>query len=377
VQTRPIAADLRAAFDAPAPLTIGLEEEAMLLDAETLDLLPRAAAVVERAGGAPRFKPELPAAQLETITPPASTVGEAVSVLVAGRRDLAAAATGIGRMAAAAVHPFGDPIGAVTDSDRYAELVDEYGDVARRQLVGSLQIHVAVGGADRSLAVYNALRGHLPELAALAAAAPVYGGRDTGMASIRPKIAEALPRQGMPPALASWDAFAAALRWLPAPARWWWELRPHQRFGTLELRVPDVQPTLAEAAAVAAFAHCLVAWLAERHDGGEALGAPETWRIAENRWSACRHGVEGALADLHTGERRPTRALLHARLDAFAPTAARLGCEEELKAARGLVETNAAIRLRATAAEAGARAVAAHLADSYLTGPAPGKPWAG
>jgi glutamate---cysteine ligase / carboxylate-amine ligase len=338
----------------------------MLLDGETLDLLPRAAAVIERAGDGARFKPELPAAQLEIVTPPARSVPEAEQALAAGRRALAAAAAGVGRLAAAAVHPFADPIGAISPGDRYAALVDEYGDSARRQLVGSLQVHVAVGGAERTLAVYNVLRGHLPELAALAAAAPWYAGRDTGLASIRPTIAEMLPRQGLPPALPSWEAFAQALRTAGegAPgymARWWWELRPHPRFGTLELRVPDVQPTLAGAAAVAAFAHCLVAWLADRHDAGEALGAPAPRRIEDDRRSAYRHGVEGALGG------RPARAVLHERLDALAPVAARLGCAGELEAAHGLAETNTAMRLRAVAKDGDARAVAAHLADIYLT----------
>jgi glutamate---cysteine ligase / carboxylate-amine ligase len=96
----PTAADLRAAFDAPEPLTVGLEEELMLLDPETLDLLPRAAAVVEPAGD-PRFKLEMPASQLELSLPPARSVPEAIAALAAARRDLAAAAAPVGRLAAA------------------------------------------------------------------------------------------------------------------------------------------------------------------------------------------------------------------------------------------------------------------------------------
>ena len=98
-----------------------------------------------------------------------------------------------------------------------------------------------MGGHARTLAVYNALRSHLPELAALAANAPYYAGRDTGLASVRPKICDLLPRQGVPPAIPSWDAYVSALRWgaaagaLPEPGRWWWELRPHPDHGTLEL----------------------------------------------------------------------------------------------------------------------------------------------
>jgi len=155
---------MQARFDAVTPLTVGLEEELMLVDPRTLDLLPRAKEVVERAAD-PRFKPELPAAQLEIVLPPTTTVGESVAALAAARRDLAAAADGIGLLLAAAVHPFASPLGELSEGPHYEALAREYGDVARLQLVCALQVHVAVGGAERTLAVYNALRSHLPELA--------------------------------------------------------------------------------------------------------------------------------------------------------------------------------------------------------------------
>ena len=243
--------------------------------------------------------------------------------------------------------------------------------MARRQLVLALQVHVAPGSAERALAVYNALRGYLPELAALAANAPFHAGRDTELASVRPQISSLLPRQGVPPPLPSWEAFADELRWgvasdaLPTTRLWWWELRPHAAFGTLELRVPDAQTTVADAAAIAAVAHSLVARLCERHAGGERLGAPETWRIEENRWSACRHGVEGELADLDSGRRRPTRERLHALLDELEPIAARLGAGAHLRHARSLVELNGALRQRAVASERGLRGLAGWLAESF------------
>jgi glutamate---cysteine ligase / carboxylate-amine ligase len=368
----PTAADLRAAFDAPEPLTVGLEEELMLLDPETLDLLPRAAAVVEPAGD-PRFKLEMPAAQLELSLPPAPSVPAAIAELAAARRDLAAAAAPVGRLAAAGVHPFAAPIGELNAGERYALTEREYGDIARRQLVCALQVHVAVGGADRSLAVYNGLRPWLPLLAALAANAPFYDGRDTGMASIRPKVGEQLPRQGIPPAIASWDAFAEALAWgaasgaVPDARRWWWELRPHPAYGTLELRVPDAQSTVEDAAAVAALSHALVGWLAARHDTGEPLETADTWRLEENRWSAARRGMDAELADLATGERVPARERLAALVAELAPVAEHLGCVAELATVERLAARNGAVRQREVAAGGGGvRAVTAWLADAYV-----------
>jgi carboxylate-amine ligase len=351
---------IRKRFDDVTALTIGLEEEVMLVDPDSLDHLPRAEEVVERAAD-PRFKLELPASQLEIVLPPTGTVAESIAALAAARCDLAAAAEGVGLLLAAGVHPFAAPLGVLNRGERYRAIAREYGDVARMQLVCALQVHVAVGGQERALAVYNALRSHLPELAALAANAPFYAGRDTGLASVRPQIGELLPRQGVPPAFASWDDFADALRWGGFPAaQWWWELRPRPALGTLELRVPDTQTTVADAAAVAALAHSLVAWLAERHDAGDLPRPAPTWQIEENRWAACRHGLDGVFADLATGARLPVRELLAERIEALAPTAARLGCAGELGEAKRLLGANGAERQRAAAAgdaEAAARSI--------------------
>jgi carboxylate-amine ligase len=369
--TTPTAADLRDAFDAPAPLTIGLEEEVMLLDPETLDLLPRAAEIVTGAGD-DRFKLELPAAQLELSLPPEGSVPDAVAALAAARRDLVAAAAPLGRLATAGVHPFAAVLGELNEGDRYDFTRAEYGDIARSQQVCAFQVHVAIGGADAALSVYNGLRPWLPLLAALAANAPFHGGRDTGMASVRPKIGEQLPRQGIPPAIGSWEALADALHWgaasgaVPDVGRWWWELRPHPAYGTLEVRVPDAQATVEDAAAVAAVIHALVAWLRERALAGEPLVSPDTWRLEENRWRAARRGMEAELADPATGENTPARECLAALLATLAPYAERLGCAVELREAARLGAANGAVRQRAVAAEHGSlRAVAAWLAGAY------------
>src|SRR5918992_152013 len=347
----PPGGERRGAFDGVEPMTIGLEEELMLLDRETLDLLPRASELIDAAGDA-RFKVEMPAAQLEITLPPERGVPAAIAALAAARRELAAAAAPFGRLAAAGVHPFAEALGQLNEDPRYAFTEREYGEIARLQLVCALQVHVAVGGADRSLAVYNGLRQWLPLVAAVAANAPFHAGLDTGMASIRPKIAEQLPRQGMPPAIGSWEAFADALAWgaasgaVPEPRRWWWELRPHPAFGTLEVRVPDAQATVEDAAAVTALIHALAGWLSARHDAGEALPTGDTWRLEENRWSAARWGMDAELADLTTGERTPARELLASLIEALGPTATELGCAAELASAAALAERNGAARQR-------------------------------
>jgi carboxylate-amine ligase len=360
---------LRTAFRHDRALTVGLEEELMLLDPETLDLVPCAPAVLGRLAGDERFKPELPAAQLEIVGRPAETVPAAAAELLRARGDLARAAEGLALPAGGGVHPFASGVGAVASGERYTRIHAEFGGVVRRQLVFGLHVHVALGGPDRALAVYNALREQLPALAALAAASPFYEGRDTGLASIRPKLAELLPRQGIPPAFASWEAFAHALAWGRGPgafadARWWWEARPHPVYGTIEVRVPDTQATVGETAVVAAVVHALVATLAERHDAGDLPEPAETWRIAENRWSACRHGVAGTWIDAHTGASRPTREHLHGLFEELAPAAERLGCAAELADARRRVDDDPAARARA----AGPAALARSSAERFLIG---------
>ena len=339
---KPTAESLRAAFEPPAPMTVGVEEELMLLDARTLDLAPRAREVVDTLGGDPRFTLELPASQVEIVLPPLRSAAEVAPVLLAARRELAAACEPLGlRLAGAGVHPFAAPLGELNHGERYDRILREYGDVARAQLVFALQVHVCVRPADRAMSVYNALRSYLPLVAALAANAPLHDGRDTGLASVRPTISERLPRQGMPPPL-TWESYADALGALDDPAQWWWELRPHPRFGTLEVRVPDTQATVAEACAVVAVVHALVASLAE----GERPQA------AAGRDAAFTHGAAGPL-------REPLRALL----DALAP---RLGAAQ-LATARAMVDGGGgAERQRAVFARDGARGVVADLADRFL-----------
>lgn len=310
----------------------------MLLDAETLDLAPRAAEVVEALGD-PRFKIEMPAAQLEIVTAPHATVAAAAEELARARAELAAAVEGRFRLAGAGAHPFASGSGPLNAGARYEAIGAEYASVARRQLVFGLHVHVAVAGADRALAVYNGLRSHLPEIAALAANAPFYEGADSGLASVRSRISGLLPRQGVPPAFESFDAYAEALRWcgFDDPRQWWWELRLHPLFGTVEVRVPDTQTTVEETAAVATVVHDLVRRLAERPEP-----VHESWRIDENRWSACRHGLEGEMTDLVTGVRRSTRELLAAP----APL-------------------DRAARQRQIAAERGLRGLVAWMADRF------------
>jgi carboxylate-amine ligase len=374
----PFSADkVRDIFDAPTPFTVGIEEELMLLDPDTLDLAPVGSRLKQRIPTDGRFKVEMPEAQFEIASPPLRNAAHAAEFLHAARTDLAREADGLAKLACSGVHPFADEEGQLNAGERYKRVHEEYGGIARRQLAFGLQVHVAVRPAERALAVYNGLRTHLPELLALAANSPIYRGVDTGLAAVRPKLCELLPRQGVPPHLASWDEYATALQWgaragaLPDPGVWWWELRPHPSFGTLEVRVPDAQRTVEDAAAIVATVHALAARLAdEEAPQRDSSASPiPTWRIEENRWQALRHGLDGTIADLWTGEPTPTRTRLHALLDTLEPYADELDSASHLAHARTLIARNGADRQREVHAGGGIRALTEWLVGGFEEAP--------
>lgn len=363
---------LQAAFDAPSPMTIGIEEEAMVLDPAGLDLLPRAAEIIERAAH-PAIGPELPAAQIELRTAAHACIPEAAAELLDMRRRAAAAASGIARLACAGMHPFASVEGILNSYGRYGELIAEYEPAVRLQVVTALHVHVAVRPAECALAVYNAIRGFLPDIAAFAANCPFYGGIDSGYASVRPKVCETLPRQGVPPIITGlseladdyvWGMRAGALR---GAGSWWWEARLNPKFGTLEIRVPDAQTTVGETAVVAALVHSLSGWLAARHRVGELPAPPRTWRVEQNRWRACRFGLDAALSDLQTGAVRPARGRWNQLLDQIEPFGEQLGCSQQLDSARDRLHRSTTAEIhRKIVASAGVGGLAAHLADRFL-----------
>jgi carboxylate-amine ligase len=341
-----------ARFDRAAPLTIGIEEEMMLADPFTFDLAPRIDDALATVAGDPRFSKELRAAQIEIITPVCSNAAEACVHLSESRRDLRRSLDGELRLLAAGTHPFATTWGEITQAHRYRQIADEYLWAATRSLVCGLHIHVAVGGAERTLAVYNALRSYLPEIAALTTNSPYFEAEDTGMSSIRPKFNEFYPRSGIPPAFQTWEELVRFARWgrtgglFPDPSHFWWELRPHVTHGTVEIRVADTQTRVEDASATAAVVHALVAWLCDRFDHGEELPVHETFWIAENGWRAYRYGVGGWFVDLETGEPEPARARIARLIDDIEPYAVRFDSAEQLAGARTLLVGNGSDRQR-------------------------------
>ncbi|HEY7691587.1 MAG TPA: YbdK family carboxylate-amine ligase [Gaiellaceae bacterium] len=363
-----VAEGCRRAFSRGPSFTVGLEEELMLLDPTTL--LPANAieeALVRLEDD--RFTHELRSAQLELRTNPHLLVSDACRELGAARMLAVDRLAGLARIAAAGVHPVSTLPIEITDRERYRGIAAGCAWAVREGLPCGLHVHVAIKGANRALAIYNAARGLLPELAALTANSPYLAARDSGLESSRLKLNEAFPRSGIPPAFRSLTDYAEFVAWgmtgghFPDQSFLWWDLRLHPLHGTLEFRVPDAQTCIEEAAAVAAVCQALVASLAARYDAGGELRVHSSHRIAENRWRAVRDGLEGALVDLDTGVPVAARTRVGVVLAALEPVAEALGSRNELLAAWTLLEENGAERQRRLACQHGLDEVVRVVAD--------------
>ncbi len=332
---------IEAHWGESTPLSLGVEEEVMLLDAETLLPAPEVAAVLAAADGRPlpgRLKTELHASIVELNTDVCADAPEALEAVRALRAaaDEAARASGV-RIAAAGAHPTAALESLeVVQEPRYLEMLEYAGHTARRQGVNGLHVHVGMPDGDACMRALEFALPWLPVVLALSANSPFLAGEDTGFSSNRGPILAELPRSGAPPAFASyeeWETYVERLMALELPrdyTAFWWDVRPHPRYGTLELRMPD-QPTAVErtGAFVALLqALCAVALESPARDG-DAAGRG---LYAQNRWAAARFGPQGLLV-APDRDRLATAAELGAELlELVRPAAEALGSASLLEA---------------------------------------------
>jgi carboxylate-amine ligase len=283
---------------------------------------------------------------VEVATNVAGSVSEAIEDARGLRATLRDAAAERGAViAGAGTHPFSRwEHQEVTEHERYRALMEEMRWVAEREVIFGLHVHVGLASADEAIAVANGLRTWLPELLALSGNSPFWLGRDTGLASTRTKIFETFPRSGLPPAFASFEEFellverAVKTGSMPDYTFIWWDLRPHPKLGTLEIRIPDAQTRLESVAGIVALVQSLVATLADGFERGEKAQIQPVTLISENKWRAARDGLNGRLIDLERDEERPAGEAVLALVERAGPAAARLGCREELAEVERLVQ---------------------------------------
>ncbi len=353
-------------FEPGRDYTVGIEEELMILDAERLDLVPRSDDLVRDDDGN-AVKGELHQSVLEIATEPARTIPEA-GVQLRRLRDAVkdrAAAQGL-RIAAAATHPFARwDEQRISPDERYRALVDQLGFVARQEIIFGQHVHVAVDDPDTAVRVANGLRLHVPVLLALSANSPFWLGEDTGMASARTPIFSQFPRVGLQPHYADWEDWERRMEFMLRSGMvddhtwFWWDVRLSPGFGTVEVRAMDVQTQADHALGLAALVQALVRELAE----GDAVPVVPDELLAENKWQAARHGLDGELVDLPTPDRVPTADLAQRLLDRARDHAADLGAGDALDAVADLIEggTGAARQRTVHAANRDLREVVAEL----------------
>jgi glutamate---cysteine ligase / carboxylate-amine ligase len=336
-------------FTGPS-FTVGIEEELMLLDSETMELSQSVADVLESVP--PEFegqmKPELLQSFLEVATKPHPNVASAGEELVALRRCLTKVAEEHGLcVGAAATHPsarWEDQL--VVEDERYERIVEELQYVVRQFLIFGTHVHVGVEGAERAIYIADGIRRYLPLMLALSTNSPFLRGEPTGMMSSRTPVFRALPRAGIPPHFGSWDAYADRVEVMMRAGAikdytfLWWDVRPHPNLGTVEVRVFDQQTRVELTVALAALTVCMAHRLSAHYDEGHELVSYPTELVDDNKIRAAVKGMNGVLLDFWAGEQVPAERFAMQLLGVLSEHAQELGCERELAGVGELLAGN-------------------------------------
>jgi carboxylate-amine ligase len=355
---------MRIDFAQSQRTSLGVEWELELVDLDTRELTGASDAVLTAIsdngdGVHPKAKHELLQSCVEVITGVCQTVAEACDDLAktVGEVQQAAAERNAGVLCSG-THPITDwATQRITDDPRYIQLVERNQWLARQLQIFGVHVHCGVRAPEKAIPIVNALLGYLPHFLSLSASSPYWMGADTGLASYRSKVFEALPTAGLPYQLSGWDAFEKYMELLISSKaiesirEVWWDIRPHPNFGTVELRICDGLPTLDEIACVAALAQCLVERFDRQLDNGYTLPEPRPWLVRENKWRAARYGLDAEIVVDNTGRLQPVTEALTDLVEDLLPVARRLECVAELEAIPRLIERGASYqRQRAVAA---------------------------
>jgi glutamate---cysteine ligase / carboxylate-amine ligase len=332
----------REGFDAGVDFTVAVEEEFAILDPRTHDLVNRFEELFEAAQGTDlegQVVGELIASEIEVRSGRCENFAEAAATMAERRRQLLELA---GRfdvdLCATGTHPWSPwQEQRIIDTPHYRRNDELLRYVVWRNNSFGLHVHVGIRGADRAIAVTNALRSYLPELLAVSASSPFVEGVYTYLHSARTEIfTRMFPRCGVPDLFDDWQAYEDYVRFLyktgsiTEHTQLWWSVRPHLAFSTVEIRICDGQPELAEAQGLAALLYALTARIARAVDEGEPLPAHPHGLIEENLWRAIRYGLSQDFIDLDHGTVLPTRKRIEDLIAWIGPVADELGVSSYL-----------------------------------------------
>src|ERR687892_964486 len=297
------------AFGQSDPYTLGVEEEYMLLDGETFDLVQHIDTVLAAVSGhelEPRINAELMQSVLEIATPVCRTAGDVMRELARLRSFV----TGIARerllrVGSAGTHPFSlFERQRITAKNRYRELIDRLQYIARRELIFGMHVHVAIDDPEKAIKVVNGLMPQLGPLLALSASSPFWRGEPTGLSSSRQMVFAAFPRSGPPPRFRDYADYAEVVGQLERSGcindytSIWWDIRLHPRLGTVEVRICDAVTRVEDAVAIAAYCQAAVKRISEQYEAGEEIPSYHRILTSENKWLAARYGLEAPVMDL-------------------------------------------------------------------------------
>src|SRR3954449_1799711 len=319
--------------------TIGIEEELMICDARSYDLVNAIESLLEDAPEG-EIKPELMESVLEISTDPCANTVEAGEQLRALRRQVGEAAARKDLViGSAGTHPFAmweDQ--RIVARPRYRDLISALRFVARQEIIFGQHVHVGLDDADKAIHVANGMRVHVPILLALSANSPFWRADSTGLASTRTPIFRAFPRFGIPPAYRDFEEYAKRINFMCESGviqdytYLWYDVRPHPNLGTVEIRVMDSQTRVEHTLGLAALVQALVKELAEHFEAGKRLAKYPHEMIDENKWLAARHGLEDELIDLPSQKRIGTKQLARRLRDRAREHAQDLGSADDLEA---------------------------------------------
>ncbi len=328
--------------------TVGIEEEYLIVDRETRDLvrepetrfLERCAELVGE-----RVAPEYLQCQIEVGTRPHGSVPEAATELAELRQAVAEVAGDFGYAPiAASTHPFAEwRTQTHTRKPRYDELRADLAGAVRRLLICGCHVHVGIEDEDLRIDLMSQAAYFLPHLLALSCSSPFWGGEDSGLASYRLTVFDALPRTGLPDMLGSYGEYRRLVDQLVSAGciedatKIWWDVRPSAKFPTVEQRVTDVCSRLEDAACLAAMFQSLMAFLYRLRSRNQRWRIYPPTLIRENRWRAQRYGVNGKLVDHGRRQLAPFADLIEEWIEFVSPDAEMLGCKAEVLHARRLV----------------------------------------
>jgi carboxylate-amine ligase len=353
-------AQARDVFEASTDFTIGLEEEFAIVDPSSLELQHRFEDMYARCRDhellAESAAGELIDTEIEIRSGRGETFAEAVERQGRCRAALFALAGEMGLgLAATGTHPWADYRDQrIIDTPHYRRLKGDLQWVAQRNNSWSAHLHIGIRGADRAIAVCDWLRELLPLLLAVSCNSPFLDGRDTGLHSVRSEIfTRVFPRCGIPSPFGTWAEYAdfvetlARMNSVVESTQLWWSVRPHHRFGTVEVRICDAQTRGDESTALLGLIAACAAQTAIEYDrlGYDGAGAPlHDRQIEENLWRAIRYGMDGKLIDFRRGAEIEARRALEELLEWTAPARERLALDPALPVHNGAQRARQALR---------------------------------